>query len=78
MDWTERLEIASKVWGYDEVKLFKIVKFNLHGKIKDWFKKLQPTLVDWNEMETVMQQKFGDVDLDELWVKMDFVKKKPQ
>jgi len=50
----------------------------LHGKIKDWFKKLQPTLVDWNEMETVMQQKFGDVDLDELWVKMDFVKKKPQ
>jgi len=50
----------------------------LHGKAKDWFKKLRPTLVDWNEMKTSMQQKFGDVNLDELWVKMDFVKQEPQ
>jgi hypothetical protein len=38
--------MASKVRGYDEVKLFKIAKFKFHGKTKDWFKKLQPTLVD--------------------------------
>jgi hypothetical protein len=47
--------MASKVWGYDKVKLFKITKLNLHGKAKDWFKKLQPTLVDWNDMKTDMQ-----------------------
>jgi hypothetical protein len=66
--------MASKVRGYDEVNFFKIAKLNVHGKAKDWFKKFQPTLVDWNEMKIDMQQKFGDVDLDELWVKMDFVK----
>jgi hypothetical protein len=32
------LEMTSKVWGYDEVELFKIAKLNLCGK--DWFKKL--------------------------------------
>ncbi len=70
--------MASKVRGYDEVKLFKIAKLNVHGKAKGWFKKFQLTLVDWNEMKIDMQQKFGDVDLDELWVKMDFVKQEPQ
>jgi hypothetical protein len=35
LDWRKRLEMASKVCGYDEVKLFKIVKLNLHGKAKD-------------------------------------------
>jgi hypothetical protein len=66
--------MAFKVRGYDEVKLFKIVKLNLRGKAKDWFKKLQHVLVDWNEMKTSMQQKFGAIDLDELRVKMDSIK----
>jgi hypothetical protein len=35
LDWTERLEMASKVRGYNEIKLFKIVKLNLWGKAKD-------------------------------------------
>lgn len=35
MDWIKRLEMASKVRGYDEVKLFKITKLNLCGKAKD-------------------------------------------
>jgi hypothetical protein len=35
LDWTERLEMASKVRGYDEIKLFKIAKHNLRGKDKD-------------------------------------------
>jgi hypothetical protein len=46
----------------------------LQGKAKDWFKKLQPTLADWNEMKISMQQKFGVVEFDELRVKMDSVK----
>jgi hypothetical protein len=29
-------------------------------------------------MKTSMQDKFGDVDFDELCVKMDFVKQEPQ
>ncbi len=32
------LEMTSKVWGYDEVQLFKITKLNFCGKAKDWFK----------------------------------------
>jgi len=66
--------MAIEVRGYDEVKLFKIVKLNLCGKTKDWFKKLQHVPVDWNEMKTSMHQKFNVVDLDDLKVKMDSVK----
>ncbi len=29
LDWTKRLEMASEVRGYDEMKLCKIVKLNL-------------------------------------------------
>jgi hypothetical protein len=32
--------MAFEVCGCDEMKLFKITKFNLRGKAKDWFKKL--------------------------------------
>jgi hypothetical protein len=39
---------------------------------KDWFKKLQPT--NWNEMKIGMQQKFRDVDLDEIRMKIDIMK----
>ncbi len=46
LDWTKRLKMAFKVRSYDEIKLFKIIKLNLRGKAKDWYKKLQPTLVD--------------------------------
>lgn len=74
LDQIERLEMASEVQGYDEMKLFKIAKLNLRGRAKGWFKKLQPIPVDWNHMKANMQQKFGVVDLDELKVKMDSVK----
>jgi hypothetical protein len=46
LDWTKRLKMAFKVRSYDEIKLFKIIKLNLRGKAKDWYKKLQPALVD--------------------------------
>jgi hypothetical protein len=45
LDWIERLKIASKVRGYNEMKLFKSTKLNMWGKTKDWFKKWQPILV---------------------------------
>ncbi len=77
-DWTKRLEIVFEVRGYDEVKLFKISKLNLRGKAKDQFKKLQPTLADQNEMKIGMQQKFGDVDMDEIRMKMDVMKQEPK
>lgn len=78
LDWTKRLQMASEVYRYDEVNLFKITKFNLCGKAKDWFKKLQFAPTDWNEIKTKMQQKFDDVDLDEIKMKMDIVKHEPR
>jgi hypothetical protein len=32
--------MATKVWEYDEEKLFKISKLNLQGEAKDWYKRL--------------------------------------
>ncbi len=66
--------MAFEVWGYDELKLFKIAKRNLQGQAKDWFKKLQHVPIDWNEMKINMQQKFGVVNLDDLKVKMDSIR----
>ncbi len=63
-----------EVQCYDELKFFKIARLNLHGKVKDWYKNLEPTLADRNEMKVGMQQKFQNVNLDELWMKMDAVK----
>ncbi len=57
--------MASKGQGYDELKLFKIIVLNLQGKDKDLYKKLEPTSTNWNEMKVGMQQKLGDVNLDE-------------
>ncbi len=34
-DWAERFQMAVEVQKYDEEKLFKIAKLNLHGKMKD-------------------------------------------
>ncbi len=59
------------------MKLCKIVKLNLRRKVRDWFKKLQLVLANWNEMKTNMRRKFGVVDLDELRVKMDSIEQEP-
>jgi hypothetical protein len=40
LKWTKILEMASKVQGYDEIKLFKFVRLNIRGKTQDWYKKL--------------------------------------
>lgn len=38
VNWVERLEMATKVCNYDEIKLFKIACLNMKGKAKEWYK----------------------------------------
>ncbi len=45
-DWVERLTMAAEVWDLNANKLFKIVKLNIKGRAKKWFKKLNPTPID--------------------------------
>jgi len=39
-DWVEQLEMVAEVRGIDELKMFKIGRFNLKRNPKEWFKKL--------------------------------------
>ncbi len=39
-DWAERLTMAAEVRDLNADKLFKIVKLNLRGRAKEWFKRL--------------------------------------
>jgi hypothetical protein len=77
-DWVERLTMAAEVRDLNDDKLFKIAKLNLHGRVKKWFKKLNPPLADWTVLRTAIVQKFGDVDVDEIRVKLDVIKQKPK
>ncbi len=45
-DQAECLIMAAEVKYFNDDKLFKITKLNLHCQAKDWFKKLNPPLVD--------------------------------
>jgi len=51
-DLVERLTMATKVRNINVDKLFKIAKLNLRGGAKEWFKKLNPILIDWTELHT--------------------------
>jgi hypothetical protein len=73
-DWAIRLTMAAEVRDLNDNKLFKIVKLNLHGKAKEWFKKLNPPSANWTILRTAIVQKFGDVDADEIRVKLDAIK----
>jgi hypothetical protein len=53
-------------------------KLNLHSQAKEWFKKLNPPLTDWTVLKTMIIQKFGDVDANEICVKLDAIKQKPR
>jgi hypothetical protein len=50
-DWVERLEMVVEMKGIDELKLFKIGRFNLRNKSKEWFKKLAIALTNWWTMK---------------------------
>jgi hypothetical protein len=42
--------MAVEVRDLNVNKLFKIAKLNLRGRAKEWFRRLQPALVDWVEL----------------------------
>jgi hypothetical protein len=73
-NWAERLTMAAEVRDLNDDKLFKITKLNLRDRAKEWFKKLNPPSVDWIVLRTTIVQKFGDVDVDEICVKLDAIK----
>jgi hypothetical protein len=77
-DWAERLIMATQVRDFNDDKLFKITKLNLHGRAKELFKKFNPPSIDWTVLRTVIVQKFGDLDADEICVKLDAIIQKPR
>jgi fatty acid-binding protein DegV len=50
----------------------------LHGQAKEWFKKLNPPLVEWTVLKAAIVQKFGDVDVNEIHAKLDAIKQEPK
>ncbi len=76
-DWAERLTMAAEVRDYNGDKLFKCAKLNLRGRAKEWFRRLQPAPADWAELRTLMIQKYGNIDADDIRMKMDAVKQEP-
>ncbi len=65
-DWAERLTMAAEVRDYNADKLFKIAKLNLHGRAKEWSRRLQPAPADWADLRTLMIQKYRDIDTDDI------------
>ncbi len=74
IDWAERLTMAAEVWDLTPDKLFKIAKLNLRGRAKDWFRRLQPVPADWTELRTLMIQKYGSIDADDIRMRLDVIK----
>jgi len=77
-DWAERLTMAVEVRDLIANKLFKIAKLHLRGRAKEWFRRLQPAPVDWAELRTQMIQKYGNIDVDDIRMKMDAIKQEPK
>jgi hypothetical protein len=77
-DWAERLTMAIEVRDLNGDKLFKIAKLNLRGRAKEWFKRLQSAPADWAKLRTLIAQKYGDVDVDDIRMKLDAIKQEPK
>ncbi len=77
-DWAERLTMAVEVRDLNADKLFKIVKLNLRGRAQEWLRRLQPTPADWTELWTLILQKYGNVDDDDIRAKLDAIKQEPR
>jgi hypothetical protein len=77
-DWVERLTMAAKVRDLTADKLFKIAKLNLQGRAKEWYRRLQPAPTDWVELWTLMVQKYGNIDADDIRMRMDTIKQEPK
>jgi len=70
--------MAAEVRDLNADKLFKIAKLNLKGRTKEWFKRLQPAPADWAELRTLIVQKYGDVDADDIRMKLNAIKQEPK
>jgi len=77
-DWAERLTMAAEVRNLNVDKLFKITKLNLRGRAKEWFKRLQPAPADWPELRMLIVQKYGNVDADDIRMRLDAIKQEPK
>jgi uncharacterized protein YutE (UPF0331/DUF86 family) len=77
-DWVEKLTMAIEVQDLNVDKLLKIAKLNLRSTSKEWFKRLQPALADWAELRTLIVQKYGDVDANDIRMKLDAIKQEPK
>jgi len=70
--------MAAEVRDLNADKLFKIAKLNLKGRAKEWFKRMQPAPADWPELRTLILQKYGNVDVDDIRMKLDTIKQEPK
>jgi len=70
--------MAAEVRDLNADKLFKIAKLNLRGKTKEWFKRMQLAPADWPELRTLIVQKYGNVDADDIRTKLDAIKQEPK
>jgi len=77
-DWVERVEMIVEVKGINAKKLFKIGRFNLKGKLKEWFKKMAIVPINWQTMKTTMLLKYETEDKEEIKVKLDLIKQEPK
>jgi len=73
-DWAERLTMVAEVRDLNVDKLFKIAKLNLKGRAKEWFRRLQLAPADWVELKNPIVQKYGNVDADDIRMKLDAIK----
>jgi hypothetical protein len=70
--------MAAKVRNLNADKFFKIAKLNLRGRAKEWFKRLQPAPADLAKLRTLIVQKYGDVDANDIRMKLDAMKQEPK
>jgi hypothetical protein len=70
--------MASEVRDLPADKLFKIAKLNLRGRAKEWFRRLQPVPADWAELRTLMEQKYENIDINDIRMKLDAIKQEPK
>jgi hypothetical protein len=70
--------MAAEVRDLTLDKLFKIAKLNLRGRAKEWFQRLQSAPVDWADLRMLMIQKYGNIDVDDIRMKLDAVKQEPE
>jgi hypothetical protein len=73
-DWVERFIMAAEVQDLNVNKFFKITKLNLRGSYKESFRRLQPAPIDWAKLKTLIIQKYGEVDVDDIKMKLDAIK----